>query len=127
MFGAQDDFPSTCSSSTLLWGHTSFAQDPQPSPVVEQPRSAADVASAIAAVLAKHGTVERAFLLRTPDSDQIVLALIFAKKYDGSVVSEAMATFARLAPDLPPLTIYLPAKINWKRELGGIEPIYVHP
>jgi hypothetical protein len=71
--------------------------------------------------------VERAFLLKVPDSNQIVLALIFAKKYDGATVSEAMATFARMAPDLAPLAIYLPAKITWKRELGGMEPIYVHP
>jgi hypothetical protein len=105
-----------------------IAQDSQPRSAAEQsPAAAADVSSAIAAVLAKHGTVERAFLLKAPDSKQIVLALIFAKKYDDSTVSEAMATFAQMAPDLPPLTIYLPAKITWKRELGSMEPIYVHP
>jgi hypothetical protein len=111
----------------LLCGHPSLAQEQQVQPAVEQPQPDVEVSSAIAAVLAKHGTVERAFLLRAPDSDQIVLALIFAKKYDASAVSEAMSTFASMAPGFPPLTIYLPARTTWKRELGGMEPIYVHP
>jgi hypothetical protein len=111
----------------LLCGKTLFAQEQQVQPTAGQPESAVDVSSAIAAVLAKHGTVDRAFLLRAPNSNQIVLALIFTKKYDGEAVSEAMSTFSRMAPDYPPLNIYLPARITWKRELGGIPPIYVHP
>ena len=111
---------------TLCW-RALPAQEMSEQLVHEQPQSTSDVSSAIADVLAKHGTVARAYLLREPNSEQIVLALVFVKKYDAETVSEVMATFKRMAPNLPPLNIYLPTRSTWKRELGGIDPIYVHP
>lgn len=87
----------------------------------------AETLAAISDALQRHPEVKRAYLTRHPDTDQLVLIPIFEQAPVQAALADAMAAYAKTAPDGPPLEIALLAKRTWKRDTAGMAPFYVRP
>ena len=77
--------------------------------------------------LEKFPDVERAYLLTHPNGELFMLVPIFDGVPNNAALTQATRTFARVAPDSPPLQLLLPAKATWKAEMARREPFYVRP
>ena len=94
-----------------------------------QDRGAALVES-LAEVCANHPEVERAFVLSQVSPDGSVTYMfvpIFDRKVSDVVLSEADKAYRALFPSGGYLQVTLLARNTWKKQLGGVPPIYVRP
>ena len=87
----------------------------------------ADVRRALTEDLSKFPDLERAYLLTHPNGELFMLVPIFDGAPNNAALNQATETFARVAPDSPPLQLLLLAKATWEAEMSGREPFYVRP
>lgn len=111
--------------------HAGGPESPRPQSAVSEPTALfsyeAQTLAAISDVLQRHPEVKRAYLVPHPDTGQPVLIPIFDKAPVQAALDDAMAAYAKTAPNGPPLEIALLAKRAWKRDTAGMTPFYVRP
>lgn len=116
-------------ASSCLLAH---ANEPTVSPPIRpdsETTAVADTAvfDTLREALRKHPEVQRAYLVRHPNSAQVFLIPIFDAAPVQAALEDAVDAYAKAAPDGQPLGIVLHSKRTWKRETAGLEPFYVRP
>ena len=90
----------------------------------------AALVESLAKVCANHPEVERAFVLSKVSPDGSVAYMfvpIFDRKVSDLALSEADKAYRALFPSGGYLQVMLLARNSWKKQLGGVPPIYVRP
>jgi len=83
----------------------------------------------LVAVCARHPEVERAYFFsrQGPNGIEYMFVPIFDRKVSDAALADADRAYKEILPDGPGLGLMLLARNTWKKEMAGVDPVYIRP